>query len=142
MAPPAGPADRIRYYKAPECFFTAGILSILIKADWTDRIQYVHVGLALYLIGIDVLVNQMDQLTASQVPYSVGHQRNSRRMEATFAGPLTASRWFFTGANATSPGTTQWSHFIPHPCKSNLGFEDHFSPAIASATYLKSQKKL
>ncbi|KAG1777643.1 major facilitator superfamily domain-containing protein [Suillus placidus] len=101
------------------------------------RIGYkkgIHVGLALYSIGIDVLV-----------PYSAGHQRNSRRMEgcglstlevaansyitilgtpqyaaarlnfshgfqavATFAGPLIASRWFFTGANATSLGTVQW----------------------------------
>jgi len=27
---------------------------------------------------------------------------------ASFAGPLIASRWFFTGANATSLGTVQW----------------------------------
>jgi len=28
---------------------------------------------------------------------------------ASFSGPLIASRWFFTGANATSLGTVQWS---------------------------------
>lgn len=27
---------------------------------------------------------------------------------ASFSGPLIASRWFFTGANATSLGTVQW----------------------------------
>ncbi|KAG0706071.1 major facilitator superfamily domain-containing protein [Suillus ampliporus] len=43
------------------------------------------------------------QYAAARLNFSHGFQA-----VATFAGPLIASRWFFTGANATSLGTVQW----------------------------------
>ncbi|KAG1751642.1 major facilitator superfamily domain-containing protein [Suillus paluster] len=43
------------------------------------------------------------QYAAARLNFSHGFQAI-----ATFAGPLIASRWFFTGANATSLGTVQW----------------------------------
>ncbi|KAG2150445.1 major facilitator superfamily domain-containing protein [Suillus clintonianus] len=43
------------------------------------------------------------QYAAARLNFSQGFQGI-----ASFAGPLIASRWFFTGANATSLGTVQW----------------------------------
>jgi FHS family L-fucose permease-like MFS transporter len=43
------------------------------------------------------------QYAAARLNFSQGFQG-----VASFAGPLIASRWFFTGANATSLGTVQW----------------------------------
>lgn len=34
---------------------------------------------------------------------------------ASFAGPLIASRWFFTGKNATTLDTVQWCASSPSP---------------------------
>lgn len=98
----------------------------------------IHVGLALYSIGaifcwpsakfetyggfvgsifvtgcglstLEVAANSYitilgtPQYAAARLNFSHGFQA-----VATFAGPLIASRWFFTGANATSLGTVQW----------------------------------
>ncbi|KAF9237507.1 MFS general substrate transporter [Melanogaster broomeanus] len=43
------------------------------------------------------------QYAAARLNFSQGFQG-----VASFAGPLIAARWFFTGANATSLGTVQW----------------------------------
>ncbi|KIJ18639.1 hypothetical protein PAXINDRAFT_110150 [Paxillus involutus ATCC 200175] len=43
------------------------------------------------------------QYAAARLNFSQGFQGI-----ASFAGPLIAARWFFTGANATSLGTVQW----------------------------------
>lgn len=43
------------------------------------------------------------EYAASRLNFSQGFQGI-----ASFSGPLIASRWFFTGANATSLGTVQW----------------------------------
>jgi FHS family L-fucose permease-like MFS transporter len=98
----------------------------------------IHVGLALYSIGaifcwpsakfetyggfvaslfvtgcglstLEIVANSYvtvlgtPQYAAARLNFSHGFQAI-----ATFAGPLIASRWFFTGANATSLGTVQW----------------------------------
>ncbi|KAG1836749.1 major facilitator superfamily domain-containing protein [Suillus subalutaceus] len=89
----------------------------------------IHIGLSLYSIGavffwpsakyevmegcglstLEVAANSYisvlgtPQYAAARLNFSQGFQG-----VASFAGPLIASRWFFTGANATSLGTVQW----------------------------------
>ncbi|KAG1753032.1 hypothetical protein EDB19DRAFT_1824413 [Suillus lakei] len=101
MAPSAGPMVR------------SVILPQQYRLKQIRRIGYKN-GLALYLIGTDILVGQMHLLTFSQVPYSAGHQRNSRRMEGCGLSTLeVAANSYITvlgslHANATGLGTVQW----------------------------------
>ncbi|KAG2150444.1 major facilitator superfamily domain-containing protein [Suillus clintonianus] len=130
---------QLAYFASGAYFVWAPCASVIIRRVGYKK--GIHVGLGLYSIGaifcwpsakfesyggfvgsifvtgcglstLEVAANSYitvlgaPQYAAARLNFSHGFQA-----VATFAGPLIASRWFFTGANATSLGTVQW--FVP-----------------------------
>jgi fucose permease len=90
---------------------SSGALLLLVwqlrepRTRGADILSYPGCGLSTLEVAANSYISVLGtpQYAAARLNFSQGFQG-----VASFAGPLIASRWFLTGANATSLGTVQW----------------------------------